>query len=430
MVMLVAAPAVAPAQTQAGGIFGASAKSGPAPKQSADLYLSVGEAYDSDTPEAFRATIDPLNPQSGGYFTNLQANGSFSWGGKGIQFGATGGSAFRYFGSLNELKSIGHNLGVGFDARLPSRVTLSVNQNAAYSPSYLYSLFPREADSSPGAAPPIAPDYDANDFESYTFSTSVGLERAISRRTRASISGQMQKTDFLRESSTRQDLRGLSGRAALERNLSRNVAFTAGYNYRTDDIGYTGSGTSTEHGPDIALTYKRPLSATRQMDFAFKVGGSSVAWSSLPVGQTLTDGDVLLWSAEASAGYQFNSRWQTRAMYRRGIQHVLELPEPVSTEGFLASLDGLWTQRMDFTASAGYSKGQSALTRSGLAFDTYMGEARLRYRLTGNVAVYVQYLYYFYDFHGNTAVIPGLASSLERNGVRAGLTLWVPALRR
>jgi hypothetical protein len=59
-----------------------------------------------------------------------------------------------------------------------------------------------------------------------------------------------------------------------------------------------------------------------------------------------------------------------------------------------------------------------------------MGEARLRYRLTGNVAVYVQYLYYFYDFHGNTAVIPGLASSLERNGVRAGLTLWVPALRR
>ena len=41
-----------------------------------------------------------------------------------------------------------------------------------------------------------------------------------------------------------------------------------------------------------------------------------------------------------------------------------------------------------------------------------------------------EYLYYFYDFGEGTPLLVGIPPGLERNGVRAGFTLWMPALRR
>jgi hypothetical protein len=431
LVVSLGAPVMARAQglPQAGGLFGGESRAGVAPKVSADLYMSVAEAYDSDTPDFLQPTIDPLSPQSGGFFTNFLSSGSFEWRGDRFQFGAAGTSAFGYFASLDQFESISHGLGVGFNARLPRRTTLSVNQNAAYSPSYLYTLFPRQEDPNPGAAPPIGSDYNANDLESYTYSTSLGLEHAIDRRTRVSVSGQLQQTDFLNESERAQDLSAVNGRAELERNVSKNVVLSAGYRYRTGDVGYTGSGTSTEHGLDVGMSYGRRLSATRRADVAVRLGGSVLEASGLP-NQTEFNGDGRIWNAEASLGYEFSPRWQARAMYRRGVEHVVQLPQPVTTEGFLASLNGLWSRRIDLTASAGYSKGQSAVTRRAIAFDTYLADARVRFRVTDKVAAYIQYLFYYYDFYGNNELAPGFSSGLERNGVRAGLTFWVPALRR
>jgi hypothetical protein len=39
-------------------------------------------------------------------------------------------------------------------------------------------------------------------------------------------------------------------------------------------------------------------------------------------------------------------------------------------------------------------------------------------------------LYYFYDFAEGTPLLVGVPPGLERHGVRAGLTLWMPALRK
>ena len=63
-------------------------------------------------------------------------------------------------------------------------------------------------------------------------------------------------------------------------------------------------------------------------------------------------------------------------------------------------------------------------------FKTYTGTVRLSYPVTRTFAAHVEYLYYFYDTLGSTPIAPGIASRVERNGVRAGLTLRVPALRR
>jgi hypothetical protein len=127
--------------------------------------------------------------------------------------------------------------------------------------------------------------------------------------------------------------------------------------------------------------------------------------------------------------YQFRKSWETRASYRRGLEYVPELSAPVYTDGFSAVIGGLFNPRMDFSATAGYSTGESAVLRSASAFDTYTASARVRHAVTRTLAAYVEYLYYYYDF-GRTQLPLGVPSTMERNGIRIGITVWVPVIGR
>ena len=103
---------------------------------------------------------------------------------------------------------------------------------------------------------------------------------------------------------------------------------------------------------------------------------------------------------------------------------------PVFADGTTVSLAGMLSRRVDILVSAGYSSGESLVNRDGLLFDTYTGNLRLRYAMTRSLATTVEYLYYYYEFLGTMRLAEGIPQGVERNGVRAGLTLWMPALRR
>ena len=68
---------------------------------------------------------------------------------------------------------VSETAGVGFSAQFPRRTNLLVNQTIAYSPSYLYGLFPSVGQPGPGDAPIAAPDYSAYDSESLSYATTV-----------------------------------------------------------------------------------------------------------------------------------------------------------------------------------------------------------------------------------------------------------------
>ena len=108
---------------------------------------------------------------------------------------------------------------------------------------------------------------------------------------------------------------------------------------------------------------------------------------------------------------------------------MADLSTPVFADSFSADLNGLLTPRMDLSAGVGYSTGQSTSVVNASTFDTYTASVRVRHALTRAWAVYAQYLYYFYDF-GRAQVPIGVPSSMERNGVRVGITVWVPVIRR
>jgi hypothetical protein len=182
----------------------------------------------------------------------------------------------------------------------------------------------------------------------------------------------------------------------------------------------------TEHGAEFGVDYVRPLSATRRMTFSFGLGSGA---ANIP-GTLSSPGYEYRALADASLTYQFRRSWEMRAGYRRGLEQIQELTEPVYTDGVTAAVAGFFTEKLDFAASVGYASGTPAVTRSGQAFDTYTASARLRRSLRRNVAVYLAYLYYFYDFTSVAQLQPGVPPSMERNGVRVGLTVWLPAVRR
>jgi hypothetical protein len=176
------------------------------------------------------------------------------------------------------------------------------------------------------------------------------------------------------------------------------------------------------------MDHSRVLSASRRADLGFGLGVSTIDAPTDRLGAE-DRGRFYQVLADATIRYQFGRSWQARAAYRRGLEFVAELNEPVFVGGFTTSVGGLLSRRVDLLASASYSSGESALHRSS-TFDTYTGSVRSRAAITQSVAIYLEYLYYFYDFGGNSLIASGLSPRLERNGVRAGLTLWVPVFRR
>ena len=124
----------------------------------------------------------------------------------------------------------------------------------------------------------------------------------------------------------------------------------------TSGLGVTAP--TVEHGIDVGMEYVRPLSAIRKATFGFALGTSAVSIPSSTL--AVASGQVYRATGSATFGYQFSRAWQTKASYRRGLDYVPELAQPVFTDGVTGMLEGLFNDRLDFAASVSYSSGEPA----------------------------------------------------------------------
>jgi hypothetical protein len=85
---------------------------------------------------------------------------------------------------------------------------------------------------------------------------------------------------------------------------------------------------------------------------------------------------------------------------------------------------------VDLSVVGAYSNGESALQSTAFKVKSYTGDVRVRFALTRTLSAFGEYLYYFYDYGGSRLNAPNLIPGVERNGVRAGLTVWFSARRR
>lgn len=426
----VSAQTVAPPQGP--GLFGQSRPDAGA-KNKLDLTLSFVQGYDSDVPRDLQSIVDSGSPQPGGFATTGNASAGYSWRGTRSAVSGNGSISLRHYMDVGETRSLGHGAGIGFSTRLSSRTTVRVNQSASFSPAYFYGLFPTDTELVPGDTPPPttpdAPDYAVSTHDSYSYATDVNLGHNFSSRSNVTIAGQLLYADRLNETGLWRDSSAQELRAVFTRGLRRNTALHLGSKYWSGPFGYTAENRMTEVALEIGLDYNHRLSATRQVRYRFRIGPS---FSKVPDFLRGTENSLKRYHVAPEVGidYPLSQRWSARADYKRGLEYVIDLPEPVFADSLSVAVNGLVTRRVDLSFSAGYSSGASLLSQDSLTYDTYVGTAQMRYAFTRTVAVYGEYLRYFYDFRGVNQVIAGLPSGLERNGIRVGLTAWLPALRK
>ncbi|HJR59565.1 MAG TPA: hypothetical protein VJ813_09210 [Vicinamibacterales bacterium] len=394
--------------------------------QRLEVTATLVQAYDDNLLAEF-GSIAPGSPTVSGQFTMLQAGTQYKWANRSVALGLTGASAFRYYSRVGDVQTVSHVGAAGLSASLTRRTTLLLNQDAAYSPSYMFGLFSQLGEPGTGEGRAGAPDYALNDLQSYSYATNARLTHSLTRRTSISAAADYTLTDFLRNDTGRRDTTTRGIRTELSRNLGRQTSLRTGYSYRTGEFS-ANLGSSSEHGVGLSMDHRRVLSASRQASFSFGAGVSSL--DTPPDGSGAPGGRLYRVLGDAAFTYQFARSWEARAAYRRGIAYIADLTEPVLVGGFTASVEGLLTRRLDLMAAAAYSSGESALLYSESTFDTYTANVRSRFGLTRSAAVYLEYLFYFYDFAGSSLLAPGMSPQLERHGIRAGLTLWVPAFRR
>jgi hypothetical protein len=85
---------------------------------------------------------------------------------------------------------------------------------------------------------------------------------------------------------------------------------------------------------------------------------------------------------------------------------------------------------VDVRFSAAYSAGEPTLNGADAPFNSYTGDARLRMAVSRTLAAFVEYVFYDYQLNQSFLRPPGVPPALTRNGVRVGLTMWIPVRNR
>jgi hypothetical protein len=416
------------------GLFGYSSRPSKVTGHALDVNATLAEAYDDDVTSEAGPTLLPQQPSVSGFYSMMTTEAAYGWHGRRTQLGLMGLAALRYYSNLERIRAENSSFGAGFSATLSPRTAWTLNQVVGYSPSYFYGLFP-SVDATPQVADlpnTAAPNYTLDTRESLYYSTSSTLNHRVSASGSIAVSGDAGYTDFQKPSSELRDLRTYGVRAQFSQGLSKGRTLRVAYRYRHGDIGLLDADPTSEHGVDFGLDSVRRLSPSRQATFAFTIGSGAVETPNAIVGGTSLTGTSWLYrfSADVTAGYQFGRTWEARGAYRRGLEYVPSLTTPVFIDAMNASIEGLFSRRVDFRLSGAYSNGKSTFANTS-SYNSYTAAVRMRYALTPNWAAFGEYLYYYYDFSAVPHLLPiGMAPGLERNGVRVGITLWVSPLGR
>jgi hypothetical protein len=424
--MLVALQSAATAQVLTppprGSIFGTER----ATRDRLDVTAALSEALDSEAPPELRSRIQQGSPQSGGFSSMLTAAADYDRSRRRGDVTAQLFTALQYYPRLDRVVPLTHSAGAGATLRFSTSTALELGQTADYSPSFLYRLFPSVSQPAAGDVAPPAPDYRVDESKSFSNGSLVTFRAGSARGTQLSLSAEHRATEF-HGGIERPDLDTLGGRAKVARGVGRTGSFSVEYEYRTGEFGYGAQ--ATEQRLRFGANYSPALSTSRRAQFRFNLAPSAIE---IPASATdvVATGTLYKMEGEASSEYPFLRSWSIGGSYRRGLEYIAAFRAPVFRDAARIELKGLARERVDLTASAGYVVGESVLQRDSQHFDTYTGTVRGRYSVTRSFAVYAEYLYYYYDLHGQTALAPDLPTVFEQHGVRVGLMLWARPFRR
>jgi hypothetical protein len=435
LVLALAVPANAVAQAPAVqrpflGLFGGNPER-PRGNQELNLNASMYGAYDDNVlADASRQGINPMFQESGGYAGAMFSLDYWKRGERG-SLDVTGGSSYRYYPSLSELTGFDHRASLGFTWRFSDRTSFGATESVGYSPYYSFRNFPGLSTSAVGQAAPAAGEFPIDYRPAITYSSSASIDHRLTRRATLSADYSLLYTDFRTEGAKSFDDWRVG--STFNYRLTRNATARLGYHYRRSTYSYLLEPRPIDnHDINAGIDYSKSLSIARRTTFGFTTG-SSIYRSYSPTSSGGFDPNAystqFTVTGTAYLNRQFGRQWNARLDYRRGVEYVEGFVGVFLTDAVTASLTGMAGSRTRLSFSAAYSGGDVSQYGAGQRFDTYMGNAEVQVALASFAALFADYSFYHYGFGSAVVLPPGMPGGLDRNGVRAGLSLWLPLLR-
>lgn len=435
MLATCAVPVRAQDSTPRGFLFGAGGNDVNS-RNSLSLSLDMSASSISDSGVATQAPVGNADFLVDGFTSQWLGTADYARSRRRTQLQASAVTSFRYSSSLGRVSPISDSGNLSWAIRLPWRSVLRLGSGVAYAPAYLYELFP--VGSSADAAQTITanPDYRILQANSSTYAGRASFNVGAVTTPHVSASVGFARTEFAQDVVTQPNLSTTEARVQFTDPVSSSTGWSIEYAHSTATYGI--DGVTDEDRISASVEYSYAVSRSRRLRFRLNVGpgilhmpASSVFASlsslELPPDQSATGQNIRISQLETDASVEgdFGRRVHGSINYRRGVEYVALLSEPVSENAVYFEVGGLITRRIDWLTSAGYATGATVLNVSAEGLTTNTEEVRMRYALSRSVAVYAEYLHYSYDFKDQIGIAPGLPNVFNRNEIRFGGMLIV-----
>ena len=357
------------------------------------------------------------NNSTPGFYEGTSARLAFSAGGPHATFGATASGNGRYYpqpGTFSLLDSSGD---VNFAADLGRKTRITAAQGAGYQPFYQLDFLTNVTPSLSSSAQ--TPDDGLTNRVSHQYNGRVQLEKTWGTRSKASLEYSYRRTY---SSDSPEPFRWDTLNGVFTQKLTQYAALRLGYGEGEERDGLGSSASAVKNkNIDAGVDYSRPLSSSRKTRLDFRSGTSVVTDKGTNYYRLLIDATVVR---------EIGRTWNATMTYHRGIQYVEGFAGPLYADTVQLHVNGLVTKRVDVSVSSGYSNGDIGLSTAKTAYNTYSASADVRIALTRLFSFQTQFLYYYYDFRETGLLPEGFPRSLDRLGVRFGVTGWLPLRRR
>lgn len=327
----------------------------------------------------------------------------------------------RHYPSLDNLTGTSVRFGLETSAPVSRRLTFTFSPQVDYSPRYSMQLVSAPLQDDPlaaaasidgGATPGNLTEFSAVQNNILRYGATVGASIVTGTHSTLELDyGYRKRQDEFRANEMQYQTAGIR----FDRQLGRNASLELGYSYQ---VGEPSVGPKTEaHTLDVGLDYQKALTRTRTTFLRFSTG-SMIAQS--PGGQRIQA------VGSATLEHHLGRTWTTIAQYRRQLRYVDDFDRPIFADMVAGGVNGLLTRRTEFAARTRFVRGAVGVTPRSPRFTSYEVATRVRRALKRTLAAYGEYIFYHYEFEEGAVRPVGLPQRFSRNGVRFGLSLWLP----
>ena len=321
------------------------------------------------------------------------------------------------------------------DTRLSRSVTFSVLQAAAYMPHYTLSLTPTAGDDLGVISPRLDPDLDLFPLRAFRATTMAALSQRFGRST--SLTGgylyrYVDVDDSGADPAVETPFHDYQTHAAFvrarhSRRLTTHASLDLGYGVKLQDRRSGNGEPRVLHNVNAGISYGRALSFSRRTSFSFSTGSAIVSHE-----DALNSQDDVRTRARfignAALTHEMGRTWTASAVYQRGFVFRDGFDDPYFIDAATASLNGLVTRRLSFSAS--FTAYLAELERRGSnRHNGRSANVHASYALNQFFALFARYVYYEYEYGEDIPLDSRFPRTLDRQGIRVGLTASVPLLR-